>query len=408
MKDSDVSIQLTAITHNNEMSNNQSQMMNRNVHVQIDLTATVIDDENTGIPQRPRNEDVGVQTELTPIILYDENTGDQEIDRHSSQWFSTPHLTTNEEDILDRGQTEIVRENLNAAPSVPMTNNRRIVEISTQRLNSTITNTIDDAKADLLPIAGYADEPLLPLFKACAPLAHIVYNLSFYVQMALNQTPEQPEDGLTIDESAAIRLYTFEWNTAHPSLYEMLNYTLKEADRELLRPYFKFLKLFLTALVKLPCVPPLTIWRGVTRNLSAEFPIGTSVTWWAFSSCTTELPVLENNAYLGNMGDRTLFSVEAINGRAIRTHSQFVQEDEILLLPGTHMVVQSQFSPAADLHIVHLKQVIPEEMLLEPPFEGNLNVLYHFFCNRIIFIPRCMPLPKRRVSLVKASFCSTL
>ena len=194
--------------------------------------------------------------------------------------------------------------------------------------------------------------------------------MPFYVQMALNGTPEEPPDGLTIDESAAIRLYTIEWERPHRSLYSMLNYTLMQHDRELLRPYFKYLKLFLTALAKLSCVPPITIWRGVTKNLSEQFPPGTPVTWWAFSSCTTELTVLENNMYLGITGDRTLFSVETINGRTISAHSHFVTEDEILLLPGTHMIVQSQFSPAADLHIIHLRQVIPGEMLLELPFEG--------------------------------------
>ena len=45
-------------------------------------------------------------------------------------------------------------------------------------------------------------------------------------------------------------------------------------------------------------------------------------------------------------------------------------EDEVLLLPGTQMVVQSQLNPASDLHIIHLKQVIPKETLLELPFKG--------------------------------------
>jgi hypothetical protein len=116
----------------------------------------------------------------------------------------------------------------------------------------------------------------------------------------------------------------------------------------------------------------------VTKNVSAEFPPGTPVTWWAFSSCTSTLTVLENNMYLGSTGDRTLFSVEAMNGRIVREHSHFVTEDEILLLPGTHMIVQSQISPAPDLYIIHLKQIIPNETLLEPPFEG---IVAHFFNN---------------------------
>ncbi|CAF3694643.1 unnamed protein product [Rotaria sp. Silwood1] len=228
---------------------------------------------------------------------------------------------------------------------------------------------MNEIDTDFAPIVEYAQEPLLPLSEACVPLIDILHDLSVYVQLALDETPESPPDGLTVDESAAIRLYTIEWERPHRSLYSMLNYTLKNANREELRPYFKYLKLFLTALVKIPCVPPLTVWRGVTKNLSAEFPPGTLVTWWSFSSCTTSLTVLENNMYLGNTGARTLFSVEAINGRTVSAHSHFVTEEEILLLPGTHMIVQSQLSPAPDLYIIHLKQVIPVQTLLEPPFE---------------------------------------
>lgn len=231
----------------------------------------------------------------------------------------------------------------------------------------------NDIKTNTEPIVGFAVEPLLPLVKACAPLNDIIHNMAFYVQVALHETPETPTDQLTIDESAAIRLYTIEWEEPYRSLYSMLNFTLKAGTRQELRPYYKYLKLLLTALVKIPCAPPLTIWRGVPKDLSPEFPPGTQVTWWSFSSCTTSLTVLENNMYLGNSGERTLFSVETINGRVIRDHSYYVTEDEILLLPGTRMIVQSQFSPAPELHIIHLKQVVPDEILLEPPFEGNHN-----------------------------------
>jgi hypothetical protein len=293
--------------------------------------------------------------------------------------------------VIDQRQMAVAMELSSHALNTSLTSNHRVVDVIAEELNSRTTNIINDVRADLGPIVGYADEPLLPLFKACAPLTDIIHNLSFYVQMALNETPEVPPDELTIDESAAIRLYTIEWDRPHRSLYSMLNHTLKNDDREHLRPYFKYLKLFLTALAKLPCVPQLTIWRGVTKNLSAEFPPGTPVTWWAFSSCTTELTVLESNMYLGNTGDRTLFSVEAINGRTVRAHSHFVTEDEILLLPGTHMIVQSQFSPAPDLHIIHLKQVVPEEVLLEPPFEGSLNIYKYLFSITVyLYIGACL------------------
>lgn len=260
-----------------------------------------------------------------------------------------------------------------------MNRNQRVVDRGIQEIRSNPTEIINQIEVDLTPIIEYAEEPLLPLVKACAPLTGILDNLFFYVQIALNETSEQPSENLTVDESAAIRLYTIEWEGSHQSLYSKLNRALKSADRENLRPYYRYLKLFLTALVKLPCVPPQTIWRGVTKNMSGQLPPGTQVTWWSCSSCTISLPVLENNMYLGNTGSRTLFSVEAINGRTIREHSHFVTEDEILLLPGTRMIVQSQFSPAPDLHIIHLKQVIPNEILLQPPFQGILN-----YCKSIL------------------------
>jgi hypothetical protein len=302
-----------------------------------------------------------------------------EINGASPNRFEMVHLNINNKEILDPTQLALVRKNSGDVSDAPPTKNQRVVDVITEEPSLKTTNIINSIRADLRPIAGYSQEPLLPLFKACIPLIDIIHDLLVYVQIALHKTPEEPPNGLTIDESAAIRLYTIEWSKPHRSLYSMLNHTLQTGDREGLRPYFKYLKLLLTALAKLPCVPRQTAWRGVTMDLSTEFPPDTLVTWWAFSSCTTTLTVLQNNMYLGNTGKRTLFSVDAINARSVRAHSHFATEDEILLLPGTHMVVRSQFSPAPDLYIIHLKQMIPTEELLEPPFEGILDVFNHLF-----------------------------
>jgi hypothetical protein len=321
-----------------------------------------------------------IQNEQTTIILDDEETTDQrqittedvEINSDYPRKLDGVHLNLNGDETVDHSQvtTEAAADN---ATDDSVKTNHCVVDHTNTEQNETFVNMINDIVMEPDPVVGYAEEPLLSLSEACAPLVSIIDDLAVYVQMALDETPREPPNGLTIDESAAIRLYTIEWSSSQRSLYSKLNHTLKAVDREELRPYFKFLKLFLTGLVKLPCTPPLTVWRGVTKDVSAKFPPGTLVTWWAFSSCTTALTVLENNMYLGKTGERTLFSVEAINGRTIRAHSHFVTEDEILLLPGTHMIVQSQLSPAPDLHIIHLKQIIPEKMLLEPPFQGILK-----------------------------------
>lgn len=250
----------------------------------------------------------------------------------------------------------------------------------------------DEPQQLLEPIFGYADEPLLSLEEACEPLLSIFPRLPKHIQIAKRKS-KKPADGLTQDESAAIRLYTMEWDAApdelYPSFYSYLNQILRSVDRTELRPWFRYLKLFLTALAKLPIQSRQTVWRGVRRDQSADYPEGAGITWWSFSSCTTSLRVLESDLYLGNSGTRTLFSIETFNARSISAHSNFTAEDEILLLPGTFLEVKSQFNPAPDLYVIHLVQKRPPYAMLEPPFEGlstSLNNLDPFIS---IVISRC-------------------
>jgi hypothetical protein len=104
----------------------------------------------------------------------------------------------------------------------------------------------------LQPISGYENEPILPLEDACKPLENIMDKELAQNIMIAKMNSTEPEDGLTPDESASIHLYTIEWKISENSLYAVLNQNLRMADRTKLQPWFKFLKLFLTALFKLP------------------------------------------------------------------------------------------------------------------------------------------------------------
>ncbi|CAF4301307.1 unnamed protein product, partial [Rotaria sordida] len=112
------------------------------------------------------------------------------------------------------------------------------IELQVRRENARLViQDSQDPKA-VGPIIGYAQEPLLPLADACTPLIPIIFNILVYVSIALENTPDDPSDGLTSDESASIYLYTMEWNDGHRSLYSILNETLRTADREHLQPWF--------------------------------------------------------------------------------------------------------------------------------------------------------------------------
>jgi hypothetical protein len=115
-----------------------------------------------------------------------------------------------------------------------------------------LANIRDEPKQMLKPICGYECEPLLSLEEACKPLESILNDeLKQNISIA-KMNSKTPENKLTQDESAAIHLYTMEWDVHENSLYMVLNRTLRLADRRKLRPWFKYLKLFLTAFFRLP------------------------------------------------------------------------------------------------------------------------------------------------------------
>ncbi|CAF1392608.1 unnamed protein product [Adineta steineri] len=225
----------------------------------------------------------------------------------------------------------------------------------------------------LQPIEGYQKMPLVTLEKAVEPIAFCCPDIYRRVFIAMSNC-EKPADGLDQNESASIFLYTMEWEPQEECLYHVLNKTLRTENRQKLRPWFSYLKLVLTALQKLPAEKQ-TIWRGVTLDLSQQYEVGKRYVWWAFSSCTRSLAILESEQFLGKRGSRTLFSIECQNGKKIRSHSYIDVEDEILLLPATQFEVISKLNPSSDLHIIHLKQVDPPFCLIElPPIAITLQV----------------------------------
>ncbi|CAF1101810.1 unnamed protein product [Adineta steineri] len=221
----------------------------------------------------------------------------------------------------------------------------------------------------LQPIEGYQSLPLVTLEEAIEPIATLCPDIQRRTYIAKGNC-DLCKDGLTLDESAAIFLYTTEWFPVDQCLYAALNSVLRSKNRnKLIQPWLLYMKLFLTALFKLPHYTE-TVWRGVRLDLRHEYKVGTTITWWGFSSCAESISVLESESFLGQEGKRTLFSIKCFNGKKIRQHSSFEDEDEILLLPGSQFIVESHLQPSKkdpELIIIQLKQVKPPFSLLEEP-----------------------------------------
>ncbi|CAF3372500.1 unnamed protein product [Rotaria socialis] len=219
-------------------------------------------------------------------------------------------------------------------------------------------------KRMLAPIEGYEKAPLVTLEEAVKLLVDIVPKVERNV-FVVKQNCEEPEDGLTSDESASIMLYTYESKPQKDSLYAKLNEALRSEQRDNLTPWFLYLRLIMTALARLPS-QYCNVVRGINGNLWSEYPKGKTFIWWGFSSCTSSVDVLENEQFFGKTGDRTLFQIECITARDIKNHSFYQTEEELLLLPARQLQVKACLNSGHGLHIIQLKELKPQFDLIEP------------------------------------------
>jgi hypothetical protein len=229
----------------------------------------------------------------------------------------------------------------------------------------------------LLPIQGYKKKPLVSLEEAIEPLLSVVPGIKQMAYVAKMKCEKPPADNLSIDESASIMLYSMEWEPQDECLYFVLNATLRAENRQKLKPWFLYLKLILTALARLPSTR-LTVYRGIKRDIQNDYPTGATVIWWGFTSCTSKIHVLENEQYLGSSGARTLFNIDCNNGKNIRRHSQFTDDDEMLLLPARQFQIDSCLNQGNGLRIIQMKEIEPPFPLIEPIVVVSGTILAHF------------------------------
>lgn len=216
----------------------------------------------------------------------------------------------------------------------------------------------------LLPIQGYEHMPIVSLEEAIKPIHSLVQDIEHMVWI-VKQNCTDPKDGLNSDESAAIMLYTMEWEPYHKSFYVALNAALRAVKRDELRPWFSYLRLVIHALQKLPSTHRI-MYRGIKTDLADQYARGDKIVWWGFSSCTLSIETLQSEKFLGKKGTRTLFSIECQSGKNIRAHSFYSDDDEVLLFPARQFEVIGCLDQGNGLKLVQLRETQPEFPLIKP------------------------------------------
>ncbi|CAF4008339.1 unnamed protein product [Adineta steineri] len=186
----------------------------------------------------------------------------------------------------------------------------------------------------LPPIYGFRSEKLVSLETALEPIVSQIDELPYYIKIAKKSCHYPSEHNLSKDQSAAIYIYTMEWGDT--TLYRVLNKALRSENRQALKIWFPYLKLFDTALDLLPTVKG-ALWRGISLNIGKDFINNEIVTWWSVNSCST--------------------SVKLSMEKSVSSYTEFENENEVILRMGTRFRVKGDpFDQSNSAHIVHLAE----------------------------------------------------
>ncbi len=133
---------------------------------------------------------------------------------------------------------------------------------------------------------------------------------------------------LTQDEIAAIRFYTLNTN-----FFRWLNMFLRSKERDWVRPFFHFIRLLMTALAKLPKFEGQELFRGMTQDLSARFPLQRRYQGFQFESFSTNYKMaiyFANRSGINRRRTLQTFLCENFSGATnITWFSRYPFEDEV-------------------------------------------------------------------------------
>eukprot|EP00658_Telonema_sp_P-2_P038003 TRINITY_DN27322_c0_g2_i1.p1 TRINITY_DN27322_c0_g2~~TRINITY_DN27322_c0_g2_i1.p1 ORF type:complete len:149 (-),score=53.22 TRINITY_DN27322_c0_g2_i1:551-997(-) len=135
------------------------------------------------------------------------------------------------------------------------------------------------------------------------------------------------------------------------AIYRDLNKVLREENRLGTKRYLSYLRMLFHAA---DCLPQKSVklWRGITVDLSKQYVVGSTVTWWAVSSCTSEQSVARNFMN-GCGGECTFLTIDTKSAVDISEITFYANEKESLLLPGTQLLVKSveKKGKVAEIHL---------------------------------------------------------
>eukprot|EP01124_Arcella_intermedia_P021513 TRINITY_DN3014_c1_g4_i1.p1 TRINITY_DN3014_c1_g4~~TRINITY_DN3014_c1_g4_i1.p1 ORF type:complete len:378 (+),score=93.72 TRINITY_DN3014_c1_g4_i1:73-1206(+) len=273
-----------------------------------------------------------------------------------------------------RGFPEIVQLFEEAPLNTTLTIPQTTPQITQQTTRFISIETPDTPQQPLAPLILLQTDPLpfsTSLESAMGTnMDPLFYQSSLpYAKDKFQRLPEEKKHNLTQEQFYAIYFYTAQWPHSDKHLYNLLNATLSSKDRSSSAGQWKhYLHYLLGAFRKIPkWQGNQDLYRGVQLDLVSLFPskykIGGIITWFSFSSTTTNLNVVK--AFLPEGQQVTIFMINnAFSGRCIQDYSVFNDECEVLLPPASRFEIVS-ITPFGTYTFVQMKQIPTLEIMLQ-------------------------------------------
>jgi len=221
----------------------------------------------------------------------------------------------------------------------PVINTKEMVEAEEELLKFYLRmgfEELDKEEEGLLPISGVMSLALPPsLESACSGVctsASLKSSMTNGKKHAEKQSGD-PTKPIEAHLYGALMLYTSN------AIYRDLNAALRSEDRNKIKKYKPYLRLLFEALNRLP-QQKRTLWRGLGVDLFDQYTVGSTITWWGVSSCTSDMNVAKN--FMKGCGTACSFlTVNTKSAVDISKITFYGNEKESLLAPGTQLKVVS-------------------------------------------------------------------
>ncbi|CAF0946432.1 unnamed protein product [Adineta steineri] len=234
-----------------------------------------------------------------------------------------------------------------------------------------IDNTTAGCRYDTLDIVHEPQQICLPIYKdtinsvisledAVKPLVEFMPKIRRKVQQA-KQNCQNPSDGLSCDESAAIYLFSMRWKPDDECLYFILNTILRSHDVEKLKPWNLYLKLLFAALNRLPS-NEITFYQDIKqdlikyKNLKENF-----IVLRDFTFCSLSIPLSQKSTK-----NRTILEFKCHNAKFIERHIFNSDKNEIILMP-TQFQFAKYVDRRSDLDIIQFEEYSKSSPLITLP-----------------------------------------